>query len=192
MPHPPLHPNCGCKLQEIIDVQNVLEKQSKEPVDPQQPPAEGQRENQQATSANTEIFQDRFFHLHWRRNHILNGPIYGNFCGELWNQGRDTRSKNKPTHRNKYPIDDLDAACAGHDDSYDMLDEAQSDENLIKHLESLSDDPSTWRNPPDPDKMEEAKIYRKVAIMWFKWKIRRDREKQERDDALGDSIIISP
>lgn len=192
MPEPPLHPNCGCKLQEIIDLKGALEKQGGELPDTQPQPGEAQQETNFSPGEGEEIFQDRFLHLRWRKNCIFNGPIYGNFCGELWNQGRDIRNNSKPDHLNSYPIDDLDAACAGHDDSYDMLDESQSDENLVKHLEGLSDDPRMWRNPPDPDKMDEARTYRKVAIMWFKWKIRRDKEKRERDDALRDSLIVSP
>ncbi|MFH2128196.1 MAG: hypothetical protein ABIK12_16895, partial [Pseudomonadota bacterium] len=179
MPHPPLHPNCGCKLMEIIDISNALPDQAATLPADKEPRGDEQEGKAPEKTDGCELFKDRLLKLHWRKEHILNGPVYGNFCGEFWNKGQDTRSGKIASQQNDYPNDDLDAACQAHDFGYDHLDETETDINLVRHLEGLSEDPRMWLNPPDPSMLEEAERYRKLAIFWFKLKIRRDREKRK-------------
>ena len=90
MPEPPLHPNCGCKLQEIIDVcpggqptrglgQGRWKLWRPTVLPQEEEPAEtGQREN-------PELFKDRYVGLTLAQGGaFLNGPVHGNFCGEYW------------------------------------------------------------------------------------------------------------
>ena len=81
MPHPPLHPNCGCKLMEIIDVARAGGRQGE---------LEGERDlesvapspQESGTEEQPEVFVDRYVGLSWRSGYIASGPIYGKFCGK--------------------------------------------------------------------------------------------------------------
>ncbi|MBU2469256.1 MAG: hypothetical protein KKC78_11490 [Proteobacteria bacterium] len=192
MPHPPLHPNCGCKLMEIIDVSNALTDQATTLPADQEPRGDHRVGAGPQEVDGKALFKDRLLKLHWRKEDILSGPVYGNFCGEFWSKGRDTRSGKNHSHEDEYPKDDLDAACQAHDFGYDHLDESETDTNLVKHLEGLSEDPSMWLNPPDPSRVEEAKRYRKLAIFWFKLKIRRDKDRREMEDSARHGLVVSP
>ena len=63
--------------------------------------------------------------------------------------------------------DDLDEACKAHDLLYQGLDEAKADRQLAEALAALPEDPRMWRKKPPEDKTEEARKYRKWALLYF-------------------------
>ncbi|MCF8034317.1 MAG: hypothetical protein K9K66_10060 [Desulfarculaceae bacterium] len=184
MPEPPLHPNCGCKLQEIIDVARAASQPEDwdkddgsaggEALPQEEEPAEtGQRED-------PELFKDRYVGLTWRRGRILNGPVHGNFCGEYWTHGQDTRDKNYTKDNSIKPTNDMDAACRIHDTEYVGDNKDQANRKLVAALQALPEDPNKWENKPPSRKIEEARKYRKWALWYFENEIARV-EQEARD-----------
>jgi len=151
MPTPPLHPNCRCHTEPITATTVELESQENKP----------------------DFIKggDKFAGGYWMNNgrSLSDGPVYQKWCGENWGTGRDLRDPSAKGAADPSPADDLDAACSGHDDCYDLFDADYCDRELINNLQSLSDDPRMWRNPPD--NIDDARKYRGSAISWFKLRV---------------------
>ncbi len=94
---------------------------------------------------------------------------YGNWCGPYHSGDADAPA-----------IDSLDAQCKMHDQCYDAIPVSDSDyyqcipgakvncdQTFVNNLNSLSDDPAAWPNPPFPENYENAKQYRIDAIKIF-------------------------
>ncbi|MBU4278652.1 MAG: hypothetical protein KKC30_18070 [Proteobacteria bacterium] len=151
MPTPPLHPNCRCHTEPITATTVEFESQDGKP---------GFIEG-----------GDKAGGGYWKNNGrgLLDGPVYQKWCGKYWSAGRDTRDSSAKGAADPSPADDLDAACSGHDDCYELFDADYCDRELINNLQSLSDDPRMWRNPPDS--VEDATDYRRLAIWLFKLRV---------------------
>ena len=177
MPHPPLHPNCGCKLEEIIDVARAVSQA--EDWGETDGAAGGEaklREGDRAESRpedNPELFKDPYVGLTWRKGHISNGPVYGNFCGEYWTYGQDTRGKHYTKDEGIKPTSDMDAACKIHDKEYVDGNKYQANRNLVAALRALPEDPRKWDKNPPEYKIEEARKYRKWALWYFENEVAR-------------------
>ncbi|MCF8033317.1 MAG: hypothetical protein K9K66_09355 [Desulfarculaceae bacterium] len=151
MPEPPLHPNCRCHTEPITVTTVELEAQDGKP-----------------------SFIDggsKALGGYWKNNGrgLLDGPVYQKWCGQYWSAGRDIRDSSARGAADPSPADDLDAACSGHDDCYELFDEDYCDRQLIENMQALSDDPHMWRNPPE--NAEDAKNFRKWATVWFKLRV---------------------
>ena len=160
MPDPPLHPNCRCQVETITRTRVEADYQ------------EGERS---FINGGFDALGGR-----WGSNgrELSDGPVYEKWCGKHWSGGKDIRDTKARGPKDAFPSDDLDAACQGHDDCYDMFEEDYCDRKLVKDLELLPDDPTMWRYPPDNEKTANAKDFRKWAIRWFKFQINMRQNKQ--------------
>ncbi len=182
IPEPPLHPNCRCARQEIVEFMEAPEV-----IQPEHQGAltDGHGEEEPPNfMKRAGVWRDPVFGLYWRSNGSHWTPIYGKYCGKNWSRGHDTEVPVSKPAGNPDPIDDLDAACAEHDDCYEILDELTCDESLINDLKNLSGEPNMWRNPPGPnDRKEMADRYRFFAEWAFRYELgRKINEKLAREE----------
>lgn len=187
MPHPPLHPNRGCKLMEIIDVaqatgrQGELEGEQDLEVVDQQPPKESRTDEQ------PEVVMDSIVGLSWRKGHIFSGPIYGKFCGKDWTNNKHDPNDKDEVDQGMPSQDDLDKACKAHDHKYKKEKEAEADRELVRALATLPEDPRMWPRKPPAHKIEEARRYRKWALWYFRGAVAsREQEARDRYERGGD------
>ncbi len=169
MPTPPLHPNCRCHTEPITATTVELESQENKP--------DFIKGGEKALGG------------YWMNNgrSLRDGPVYQRWCGENWGAGRDLRDPSAKDAADPRPADDLDAACSGHDDCYELFNADYCDRNLVETLLSLADDPRMWRNPPD--NVDDAFHYRNAAIVWFKWRIIK---REFKDMILNDAFYRLP
>ena len=169
MPDPPLHPNCRCHTKPITVTTVELESQEGKP---------------SYIEGGSKVLGG-----YWGNNgrSVIDGLIYQKWCGKYWSAGRDTRDPNALGAADPTPADDMDAACAGHDDCYDMFDEDYCDKQLIKNIQDLADDPRMWRNPPD--NVKDARKVRWAITTLFRLKIRME---ENRNQGYKESLPISP
>ena len=151
MPTPPLHPNCRCHTEPITATTVELESQDDKPSF-----IEG---------------GDKYLGGYWKNNgrSLRDGPVYQKWCGQYWSAGRDIRDSSAKGPADPSPADDLDAACSGHDDCYELFDEDFCDRKLVENMQALSDDPRMWRNPPD--NIDDAVAFCDWATFWFRLQI---------------------
>ena len=166
MPHPPLHPNCGCKLMEIIDVAQATGRQGELEGEQNLGP-EAQQPKESDTDEQPEVVMDSIVGLSWRSGYITSGPIYGKFCGKDWTNNKHDPNYKYAVDKRMPPQDDLDDACKAHDFLYEGQEEAKADRQLAEALAALPEDPRMWRKKPPEDKIEEARRYRKWALLYF-------------------------
>lgn len=211
MPMPPLHPNCRCKLIEIVDVlgaARAIDENSiyDRPTGVAGPGPVNDLNPQDTTNYDTWLEETRpinfyrvgrdnikggrtFLKVIWENNgrSFWDGPVYANYGGGNWEAGRNPHLVNEPV--NTDPEDDMDACFAQHDVCYDMFDEYRCDRELIRNLEALAEDPRMWRNPPrDKPSIEYARRYRAYAITLFKGKAYIMQNEHTR---YGDELVIS-
>ena len=101
MPEPPLHPNCGCKLQEIIDVARAAGQPEDWELDDgasggQAAPPEVEAEDPGIRPyMKGRVFRDPLFGGIWRKDGVSKGPIYRKYGGQDWTggQGRDRKRR---------------------------------------------------------------------------------------------------
>ena len=187
MPQPPLHPSCGCKLMEIIDVARVAGRPGG--LDEAEGPAavDGQPPQENGTDEQPEIFVDKYVGLSWRDGYITSGPIYGKFCGKDWTNNRHDPEGKKPVDKGMPGLDDLDDACKAHDEKYTEEKYAEADRRLAEALAALPEDPRMWPRKPPEHKIEEAKRYRKWALWYFQGAVAsREQEARDRYERGGD------
>ena len=116
MPHPPLHPNCGCKLMEIIDVARAGGRQGELEGERDLEAADGQPGEEDGEEDDPGIrpymrglvVRDSFFGGLWRKNAILKGPIYRKYGGLEWTAGKDVSDGNDNTNNYSPAEDDMD------------------------------------------------------------------------------------
>ncbi|MCF8043067.1 MAG: hypothetical protein K9K65_08255 [Desulfarculaceae bacterium] len=126
-----------------------------------------QQPKEGGTNDQPEVFIDKYVGLSWRSGSITSGPIYGKFCGKDWtNNKHDPNDKDEVDH-GMPSQDDLDKACKAHDHKYKKEKEAEADRELVRALAALPEDPRMWRKKPPKDKIEEARKYRKWALLYF-------------------------
>lgn len=174
MPEPPLHPNCRCTVQPITRATVTLP------------------EGAQAQPDDSYIKGGKkVLGGYWLNNgrSIWDGPIWKKWCGENWGAGRDVRDPNAVGPADPSPDDDMDSACKDHDDCYDSGGAGNCDRKLVRALESLPDDPRDWEKQPSEHEIEDAKHYRKWAIIWFKYQMYRD---EIRLEGYRESLPITP
>ena len=181
MPHPPLHPNCGCKLMEIIDVARVAGRRGETEGEQDLEAADGQPGEEDGEEKQPEVFVDGIVGLSWRDGHITSGPIYGKFCGKNWTYGQHVYRNNYTQDDKIKAEDDLDTACFNHDKKYTDEKYAEADRELVQALAALPEDPRMWPNRPPEHKIEEAKRYRKWALRYFRGAVA-NRERPARDE----------
>ncbi len=192
MPHPPLHPNCGCKLQEIIDVARAASQA--EGWDETGGGAGGAvRPEEEAEDPGIRpymkgrVFRDPFFGGIWRKGGVSKGPIYRMYGGQDWTGGKDVSGEeNKPEDRSKpggrpkqeklpEPEDDMDGVFRAHDDCYtdagpDNLDrQIVCDRKLLRGLAELPQNSRQWwsQSKMTPREVQDAVNYRGWARWWF-------------------------
>ncbi|MCB2228798.1 MAG: hypothetical protein KQH53_19135 [Desulfarculaceae bacterium] len=185
MPEPPLHPNCGCKLQPIVDVARAASRpedwgQEDETTGDSEVSLREEERAEGGQGENPELFKDHYVGLTWRRGRISNGPVHGNFCGEYWTYGQDTRDANYVENDEIKPTDDMDTACSVHDTEYVDGNKDQANRNLVAALRALPEDPRKWEKRPPSRKLEEARKYRKWALWYFENEVARV-EQEARD-----------
>lgn len=166
MPHPPLHPNCGCKLMEIIDVARATGQPGELDQEQDLGPA-AQQPKEGGTDEQPEVVMDSIVGLSWRSGCITYGPIHGRFCGKGWTNGRHDPEGKLPVNKELPGLDDLDEACKAHDLKYEAHQYAVADRQLAEALAALPEDPRTWPKKPPVEKIEEAGKYRKWALLYF-------------------------
>lgn len=191
MPRPPLHPNCRCTREEILDFDSARSSGVTENEDNHAQPEEVLSRIVKPYMKDVLVVPGLDLIVRLKgSSHI---PIWGKYCGPNWSKGKDTEDRKASPVGNLDPEDDMDAACAGHDDCYGKFDESRCDREFIKTLSEMSPDPEMWRNPPaTPEERRAARIYRSLAIWLFKRKY--DMEKNERNPGRGsgEEIYVSP
>lgn len=163
MPEPPLHPNCRCKTMPLVkaNIEDLGHSMDA-----------GAREYRSSQNIKGGI---KIGGGYWFSNDRLNpadGPIYGNWGGQYWSSGKDTRyTKEEPEHDTS-PVDSMDAIFKLHDECYGAkTDKYICDRRLLAALDELPVDPRMWKRPPEPEGIEDAKDFRSMAKAWFKFQI---------------------
>ena len=155
-------------------------------------------------SSTTRIWRETFqrgvysyYDLVWRLDYPQAGPIYGNYGGDKYTQGKhidelrkeakrenvnDNKSEEfeiwlaKRKKRAPSPVDTMDEWFAEHDKNYDSNNPNKfsekkiiADRLLIQRLEELEENPRKWPRPPKTaDEVAYARRYREMALRAFK------------------------
>gem|GEM_PF-1108034 len=204
MPDVPLHPNCDCTIDPIMDHEAMVREEARaaarrgaanagregsgQSSRPQQP-------NDPQVSEYYYKGRKELFGLAWCNDgrSWLDGPAYGNYGGQRWSRGRnpDNIREDEPLNYQVEPIDRMDEAFQDHDIGYENCKgqegiylyrcQIEVDRRLVDNLRRLSDDGTNWeREFKGPGDREHAKRYRDWAIWYFEGRVDRyDVEKSE-------------
>lgn len=132
MPNLPLHPNCDCTLDPIMDHAAMLREEARAAArraaanSDGESPGQGSRPQPPVGPQVSEYYyqgRKELFGLTWCNDgrSWLDGPVYGNYGGQRWSRGRNPdkiSSRNTPLESID-PIDDMDAAFKTHDEGYE-------------------------------------------------------------------------
>ncbi|MFZ5586964.1 MAG: hypothetical protein ACOZHQ_13670 [Thermodesulfobacteriota bacterium] len=202
-PTPPLHPNCRCAIEPITDAEALGD-----------PPTGESRAEREARwrrdypnfTRNPHFHQGatEFMGVLWRNDErgIMDGPVYGNYGGRNWGEGRSTAREQPPeeeidpvtgTRSNtKDPIDDMDKLYEAHDNGYTGCESetgvgydectCRVDKNLVSGLKELPDDPRKWHSTDElTDKeLAYARRYRRLATWAFEGRVEAYESEQKR------------
>jgi hypothetical protein len=177
MPELPLHPNCNCQLQILLDCDSIAEEPEKATVPP---------DNELLKAGQSRfLYEDavEFLGVIFCNDgrSFFDGPAHGNWCGKNWDGGRNNKMLTQSEREKRKgdedpPMDSLDALCQIHDGGYVECQEVKrgddedctipADRDLLAGAIALDEDPSKWTNPP---KTPEAVAYAKRYIAGLKW-----------------------
>ncbi|MFH1057985.1 MAG: hypothetical protein V1797_04795 [Pseudomonadota bacterium] len=207
MPTPPLHPNCRCTTEPITDFESLDEPSRRESREERE--ARWKRDYPNFTR-NSRFHQGatEFMGVLWRNDErgIMDGPVYGNYGGRNWGEGRNT-TRERPQEEEidpvagtkpdtKGPIDDMDKLYKNHDDGYTSCESEtgigyeactyQVDKNLVVGLKKLPDDPRRWNTDPKATLTDQevayARRYRKLATWLFEGNVEMYESEQKRHE----------
>ena len=166
MPRVPLHPNCRCSVENIVDYAKVVREQDEWGEGDARQPAEDTPEQEKPLFESSHGVSPRFnkgakqaFGVNWCNDgrKVWDGPAYGNWGGQNWGGGMNTtgfsmEEMNRLKKKRKLlePIDKMDEHYQKHDDCYlgarsssnRAEEEIECDRDLVKRLNSLPDDPN--------------------------------------------------
>ena len=197
MPQAPLHPNCRCSVEDILDYAKVMREQNEWGEDDARQPAED------APAPAERLFESHNisprFHqgakqalgVNWCNDgrKVSDGPNYGNWGGQNWGGGMNITGLNKgkmdelgEAGKLLEPIDKMDDFFKDHDYCYlnigpdDDREKAEFDCNqqLINGLRSLPDDPNHpgWGDKHKNEKeVDYARRMRAYATWCFEGRI---------------------
>ncbi|MFH1060711.1 MAG: hypothetical protein V1797_18775 [Pseudomonadota bacterium] len=147
MPEPPLHPNCRCTILAIVEFDAGQPESGNSAVVNESKPDHSSH-HPSIKPYMKDIIRIPYLGLIIRTDGSSRIPIWGKYCGPNWNRGRDTYDMETRPVWDEAPEDDMDARCRDHDNCYDYFRETECDWMLVRHLESLPEDPRRWENPP--------------------------------------------
>ncbi len=197
MPSPPLHPNCRCSVEEILDYAKVMEQQDKggsaDDPEPADEPVEQKERLFDSHHISPRFHQGakRAFGVNWCNDgrKVSDGPNYGNRGGQNWGGGMNTtgmsrKDMDRLEEKGQLlgPIDKMDEYFKVHDYCYFDIgsdeDRAASqfacDQQLVDQLKSLPDDPNhpEWgRHHKNEGEIDYARRLRAYASWCFEGKV---------------------
>lgn len=204
-PRPPLHPNCRCTTEPITDAEAL----GGPPTGESRAKREDRWKRDYPNFARNPGFHQgatEFMGVLWRNDErgLMDGPVYGNYGGRNWGEGRNTARERPPEDEYRgtedasnilaKPIDMMDELYQLHDEGYTKCESETGvdydactyavDQNLVAGLKRLPDDPRRWNTNQNTtftdQELAYARRYRKLATWAFEGRVEAYESEQKR------------